>query len=169
MNLSYLIHLLIILLILAARDIVHPLLMFQIPTDGLLNALLELQTGLPPEFALELGRVDGVAKVVAGTVGDVGDEVHVLALLTAEKAVDGVDDNLDDVDVLPFVEAADIVCLGNPAVVEDHVDGAGMVLDVKPVADVLALAVDGKRLAVTDIVDKQRYQLLGKLIGAVVV
>ena len=169
MNLSYLIHLLIIFLILAARDVVHPLLMFQIPADGLLYAFLELQTWLPPEFALEFGGVDGVAKVVAGAVGDVGDEVHVLALLTAEKAVDGVDDDLDDVDVLPFVEAADVVCLGNPAVVEDHVDGAGMVLDVQPVTDVLPLAVDGKRLAVADVVDEKRDELLRKLIRPVVV
>ena len=167
--LSVPIHALIILLILSTRDVVHPLLMLQIPPHCFLYALLKLKAGLPAEFALELGGVDGVAKVVAGAVGDVGDEVHVLALLTAEKAVDSVDDDLDDVNVLPFVEAADVVCLGNPAVVEDHVNGAGMVVDVQPVADVLALAVDRKWLAVADIVDEKRDELLRKLIRPVVV
>ena len=52
---------------------------------------------------------------------------------------------------------------------EDEVDGTGMVFHEQPVAHVLALAIDGQRLAMADVVDKQGYQLLGKLIGAVVV
>ena len=52
---------------------------------------------------------------------------------------------------------------------EDEVDGAGVVLHEQPVAHILALAIDGQRLAVADIVDKQGYQFLGELVGTVVV
>ena len=44
-----------------------------------------------------------------------------------------------------------------------------MVLNEQPVAHVLTLAIDGERLAVADIVDEQRNQLLRELIGSVVV
>jgi len=91
---------------------------------------------------------------VALTVSDVCDEVHVLALLAAEQTVNGLDDNLDYVDVLPFVEAADVVCVGRLAFVEDEVDGAGVVFNIEPVTHVLALAVDWQRLLVADVVYK---------------
>lgn len=41
---------------------------------------------------------------------------------------------------------------------EDQVDGAGVVFDVEPVADILALAIDRQRPAVADVVDEQRDQ-----------
>ena len=141
----------------------------EVPADGFFDAFLELEGGFPAEFALELGGVDGVAHVVAGAVGDVGDEVEVLAFGTAEEAVNGVDEDLDEVDVLPFVEAADVVGLGHLALVEDEVDGPGVVLHVEPVAHVLALAIDRQGLAVADVIDEQRDQLLRELIRAVVV
>ncbi len=92
-----------------------------------------------------------------------------MAFGVAEQTVYGADDHLDEVDVLPLVEAADVVGLGHAASVEDQVDGAGVVFDEEPVAHVLALAVDGQRLAVADIVDEQRDELFGELVGAVVV
>ena len=44
-----------------------------------------------------------------------------------------------------------------------------MVLYVKPVADVLPLAVDGQPLARERVEDRQRDQLFGKVIWAVIV
>ena len=103
------------------------------------------------------------------TVGDVGDELLALAFGVAQQPIDGADDDFNQVDVLPFVESADIVGFGDAAFVEDQVDGAGVVFDVEPVADILALAIDRQRPAVADVVDEQRDQLFGKLIGPVVV
>lgn len=99
------------------------------------------------------------------TVGDVGDELLALAFGVAQQPIDGADDDFNQVDVLPFVESADIVGFGDAAFVEDQVDGAGVVFDVEPVADILALAIDRQRPAVADVVDEQRDQLFGKLIG----
>ena len=118
---------------------------------------------------MQLSAVDGVAHVVPRTVGDEGDEVLVFTLGASQLVVDGTDQQADDVDVLSFVESADVVSLGHGAMVEDGVDGAGVVLHIEPVPYVLTLAVNGQRFTVSDVVDEQRYQLLGKLVGAVVV
>ncbi len=166
---SALIHLLVILLVLPARDIVEPFLIVEIPLHGLLDALFELEGRLPAEFALELGGVDGVAGVVAEAVGDEGDEVEVSAFRSAELAVNRLYDGLDDVDVLPLVETADVVSLCDSPLTENQVDGPRVILHIEPVADILALAIDRERLAVADIVDEQRDKLLRELVRAVVV
>ncbi len=98
-----------------------------------------------------------------------GDQVHVLAFVAAEQPVNGLDDDLDDVDILPFVKPADVVCLGNLPVMENHVDGAGVVFYKEPVANVLALAVNRERFLVADVVDEERNQLFGELVRTVVV
>ena len=88
------------------------------------------------------------------TVGDVGDEVEIFSFLTTEEAVNGIDDYLDDVDVLPLVESSDVVCLCHLALMEDDVDGSGVIYYIQPVAYVLTLAIDWERLAVADVVDE---------------
>ena len=103
------------------------------------------------------------------TVGDEGDELLRLTLGIAEKTVHCLDDDLDEVDVLPLVETADVVCVGDLSLMEDEVDGARVVFHKQPVADILALSVDGQRLSVADVVDEEGYQLLWELVGTVVV
>ena len=163
------VHVFVILHVVAGGDVVHPVLVVEVPADGLLDALLELERRLPAQLALQLGGIDGVAHVVAGAVRDIGDQIHVGALGTAQHPVHRVDQHLDDVDVLPLVEAADVVGVAHLALVEDEVDGAGVILDIEPVAHVLALAIDRQRLAVTDIVDEQGDELLWELVRTVVV
>ena len=163
------VHVFVIPLVVAGGDVVHPGLVVEIPTDGALDAFLELQGGLPAQFALELGGVDGIAQVVTGTVGDIGDEVYVCAFGAAEQTVNGMDEDLDYIDVLPLVEATDVVCLGDGAFVEDEVDGTGMVFYIEPIAHVLALAIDGQGFAMAYVVDEERDELFRELIGSVVI
>ena len=106
---------------------------------------------------------------MAGAVGYVGDEVVAGSCRVAEQAVRGFDDELDQVDVLPFVAAADVVGLAGLAAVENDIDGAGVVFYGEPVAHVLALAVDGEGETVQDVVNAEGNQLLRELAGAVVV
>ena len=103
------------------------------------------------------------------SVGDVGDEIHILAFLSSEQTIDGIDNHLDDVDILPLVESADVVCLSHLALMEYDVDGAGVIHYIQPVAHVLTLAIYRQRFAVADIVDEQWDELLGELIRTVVV
>ena len=76
---------------------------------------------------------------------------------------------MDDLDVLFLIVSADVVGLEETAFLLYHIDSLGVILYIKPVADVLAVAVYRQFLAVQGIVDDKRDQLLRKLIGAVVV
>ena len=115
----------------------------------------------PAQLALELGGVDGVAAVVAGAVGD---PVEVLGV-----AAHGLQDHAQDGDVVLLPIGADEVGLPRAALGEDVPDGAGVVLGVDPVADVLAAAVELGAHAVDDVRDLPGDELLHVLVGAVVV
>ena len=149
--------------------IVEPLLVLEIPLHGLFYSFLELERGFPAKFCLKLARVDGVTGIMAKAVGNVCDEVEVFAFLASKETVNGIDDNLDDVDVLPLVEATDVVGFCYFALMEDEVYGTGMVLYEQPVAHVFAFAIDGQWLAVANIVDEERNQLLWELVRTIVV
>lgn len=103
------------------------------------------------------------------TVGHISDEVEVCTLRTAEEAINSSDDSLDDIYILPLVEASNIVGLGNGSVVEDGIDGTRVIHYIQPVAHVLALAIDRERLAMANVVDEQRNQLLRELVRTIVV
>ena len=163
------VHVFVVAEVVARSDAVHPFLIVEIPTHGLFDALFELEGGFPTEFCFEFGRVDGVAQVVAGAVGDVGDEVEIGVFGAAEQAIDGAHHKANDVDVAPFVEPAYIIGVGHGALVIDEVDGASVVHHIEPVAYVFAFAVDGEGTTVADVVDEQRDELLGELVGAVIV
>ena len=137
--------------------------------DSFLDSFLELQAGLPAQFALEFARVDGVPHIVPRAVCDIRDEFLRRPLGVAQQPVHRPDDHPYQVDVLPFVEAPDVVRVGDLAPVEDHVDGPCMVLDVQPVADIFPAAVHRQRSSAADVVDEKRDQLLRKLIRTVVV
>ena len=139
-----------------------PGLVLDVPVDGLLQALGEVGVRRPPaQLALELGRVDGVAAVVAGAVGD---PVEVLGVLSHR-----LEDHAQDRDVVLLAVSPDEVGLPHAALREDVPDGRGVVLGVDPVADVLAAAVELGAHAVDDVGDLPGDELLHVLVGAVVV
>ena len=102
-------------------------------------------------------------------VGDVGDEVEVFAFFATKETINCIYHYLDDVDVLPLVEAANVVGFGYLALMEDKVASTGMVFYKEPVANVFALAIDRKGFAVADVVDEEGYQLLRELVRTIVV
>ena len=108
--LPILIHILIIPLILTGRHIIDPFLVIKVPTDGFFDAFFELECRFPSEFVFEFGGVYSVSQVVPGPVCDVGNQFFAGSFRSAQEPVDGFDDDLYQVDVLPFVEASDGVC-----------------------------------------------------------
>ena len=136
---------------------IHPFLVLEIPFYGLLDTLLKLERWLPAEFLLELARIDGITHIVTLAVSYISDEIHILAFLSAEQSIHGLDNHLDDIDVLPLVETADVVSLGNLTLVENHIDGTGMIYYIQPVAHVLTLTIYWQWLAMTDVVDEQMF------------
>ena len=139
-----------------------PGLVCDVPVDRLLEPLGEVGVGRPPaQLALELRRVDGVAAVVAGAVGD---PVEVLGV-----AAHRLQDHAQDRDVVPLAVGPDEVGLPHAAAGQDVPDGRGVVLGVDPVADVLAAAVELGAHAVDDVRDLPGDELLHVLEGSVVV
>ena len=139
-----------------------PGLVLHVPVDGLAQSLGEVGAlGAPAELTPQLRGVDRVAAVVAGAVAH---PVEVLGI-----AAHGLQDHPEDRDVVPLPVGADEVGLAHAAPREDVPDGAGVVLGVDPVADVLAGAVELRPDTVDDVCDLARDELLHVLVGAVVV
>ena len=102
---------------------IHPFLVIEIPFYGLLNPLLKLERWLSAEFLLQLSRVNSITHIVTLSVCYISDEIHILAFLSAEQSINGLDNHLDDINVLPLVETTDVIGLGNLTLVENHIDG----------------------------------------------
>src|SRR5690606_41569489 len=67
------------------------------------------------------------------------------------------------------VKTADVVGLCGLACVINEVDAACMVGDVRPVARVFPVTIDGQGFFVQDVQDTAGNQFLGKVIGPIVV
>ena len=155
------VHALVVGLVIAAYDAHPPVTVLEVPLDRLLDAVLEFRLRLPAEFRVDLRRGDGVAAVMPLAVGDVLDEVFGLAEL--------LEDGLDDVDVGALIVTADVVDLADATLLQDQVDGMAVILNVEPVANILAVTVDRQLLVGQRIDDHQRNELLREVVRAVVV
>ena len=117
--------------------------MFEIPGDGLGDAGIEGLLRFPAQFALDLACVDGIAPVMSGAVRDVGNLCRIgLAVGSGPQGVQTLTYQFDYIDVGFFVSAADVVGLAHPARFQHAPDGAAMILDVEPVANLHAVTVD---------------------------
>ena len=83
--------------------------------------------------------------------------------------VQQIADRAHHLDVRFLAVAADAIGLADAALGGDDDERAGVVVDVKPVAHVVAGAVDRKRLALEAVDDDERDQLFGEMVGAVIV
>ena len=97
-KLLILVHFLVVFLIVAAGDVLHPLLVVEVPVDGQDDALLEGSLGIPAKVVLDLGGVDAIAAVMAQTVSNVLDQILADAVIL-QAVVQLRDDGLDDEDV----------------------------------------------------------------------
>ena len=128
-------------------DIFYPGLVIEIPLDSLFDAGLKGFIGFPAEFAFDLGGVDGVALVVPWAVGHRDLLVPVAAAVRSGlQFVEQCAQAIDHFKVGLLVVAAYVVGLAWHAALEHQTQRLGMVIDIKPVADVVTLAVDGQGL-----------------------
>src|SRR5688500_9037147 len=123
-----------------------------IPADGRLQRRCEAMRRRPAEPP-DLCAVDGVAAVVAGTVGHALDQ----RLRLARESQDLVSEH----DVLDLVAATDVVDLALATLAKDEIDGGTVVGHVEPVAHVAAVAIEGKRTVVERVGDEEGDHLLG--------
>src|ERR1700733_8145900 len=147
--------------ILAPADSRHPISIFSIPVDGLAQALIERNRGLPAEFALDLLAIQSVPTIVARAILHVREQNLRLS--------DHAKQALCHRNVFLDVDAAKDVDLADAPALKDLQDAAAIVVDMKPIALLLPVPIEGKWLVVQGIGDHQRQELFWKLIGSVVV
>lgn len=144
--------------------------MVEIPVDRLFNPGRERFAWRPAEFALQLRAVDRVPSVVSGPVGHVSDLARVRRAVGARRLSIEQGANLpDDLEVRLFVQPTNVVGFTYATALQHEPDRRGVILNIEPVADLPAIAVDGKRFALKGVEDHQWDQLLGEMIGTVVV
>ena len=107
---------------------------------------------------------------MSGAIGHIGDEGFILRAVGAwTQLVEDATDRLDHFEIRALVVSAYIVCLARHALLVHQAERGDMVVDMQPVANVGALAIDRQRLAVQAIEDDQRNELFGEMVGTVVV
>src|SRR5580693_3530972 len=74
----------------------------EIPMNGFLDAGLECFLCPPPQFALELAGIDGVAPIVTGPILDIGYEAF-MAFATRTQAIENAANSLHDINVPSFI------------------------------------------------------------------
>ena len=135
--------------------------MVQVPLDGLLDAVGEFRFWQPAQFFVDFRRVDGIATVMPFTVRDMMDEAFRFAQFFANQ--------FNDVDILHFIVAADVIDFADTALLENEVDGPAMVFDIEPVADIEAVPIDRQRLVMQGIDNHEGNQLFREMIRSIVV
>src|SRR5690606_31618927 len=97
--------------------------------------------------------IDCITEVMSGTILHEGDELFGCACWTVKLLIHLLTQFLDEIDILPLIESSDIVCFSIPSLMKDKVYRFGMINDVQPVPCIFAIAIDGKRLVVQNIVN----------------
>ena len=106
---------------------------------------------------------------MTGTIGNIGDKFLTGSLWITQQSINSFNDNFYNVNILPFVETADIVGITRLTIVENNINSTSMIHDIKPVTNILTLSIDRQGLAVADIVNKEGNKLLRELVGTVVI
>ena len=131
---------------------------------------MEVSFGLPAELGFDLDGIDGVAVVVARSIGDVTDVLAVgVSIFPRMMTVHDLDDLADQLHVAPLGTGSDIVGFTGLSGFQNTQQGVDVVGDVDPVADVLAIAVDRDVTVVAAGVDDGRHEFFGMLPGPEVV
>src|SRR5262249_12126677 len=122
----------------------------------------------PAELAADFASIDRVAVVMAGAVSNKGNETLVRSTLGAKFIENGVD-LAHNLKIRALAVAPDIVGLADPTPLKHEDKSPRMILDVEPVANVRALAINRHRLAGGPFEDHERNELFRELIWAIVI
>jgi uncharacterized protein YsxB (DUF464 family) len=150
----------VILPVFAGFDLSPPGLVAAIPLYGFAEAVFKGVPGVPAEGGY-FGAIEGIATVMTGPIMDEPDEFRWLS----SEAQDG----FGHLQVRLLAGGGDVVHLAVSAAAQNEVNGLTVVLDEEPVANVEAVAVEGKRVIIEGVGDEERNQFLRILIRAIVI
>ena len=104
------------------------------------------------------------------TIGNIGNQIQVCSLWATKESIDSCDNGLDDINILPLVEATNVVCFCNSSIVEDGVDSACMIHYIQPVTNILALTIDREGVCDgKDVIYEEWNGFLWELVSPIVV
>ena len=83
--------------------------------------------------------------------------------------INQITDRLHDNEIGAFVAAADVISLAHTAALKYARERPGVIVDIKPIANILAVAINWQRLICQALDDHVRDQLFWEVIGAVIV
>lgn len=112
-----------------------------IPIHCLGKATFEVFFGCPAQFGFQFRRIDGIAAIMSGPVFDERNEASPGTTLLRNSPVEQIA-NGHHVKISSLVAPADVVGLANSAAFEHETECRGVILDVGPVANILAVAVN---------------------------
>ena len=145
---SVLVHSVVILLIFTIDYVFPPLAVVKIPPDSFLYSISELSFREPAKLIMYLSRIDSISHIVSLSVSNKCDKAFRLAECLAY--------HLDDIDISHLIVSAYIIDFTNRSLVDYQVDRPAVILYIKPVADILAFAIDGERFAMAYVIDEER-------------
>src|SRR5580704_18909724 len=147
----------------AAGYVARPFVIFQIPLHRLADAALERLSWPPSKFPLNLRRIHCVTPVVSRTILHKRDQPATRSSTATSHLIHKVTDCFHDVDIPLLVPAANVVSLPRSTSREHGRDRFAVILYIKPIADVLPVPINGKRLTVARVQNHQRYQFFREL------
>ena len=143
-------------------DRAPPIRIVAIPRDGGRQAVPKSGvTRRPAELAVNLGRIDRIAEIVARAVVDV--------FIPIRRFVHQGEDELDDRFVVLFAVGADHVVAARLAMIEYGPYGGVMVIHMDPVADVGTRAIEFRFPTAEDIGDLAGDEFFDVLVRPVIV
>jgi hypothetical protein len=159
-----------LLLITLILDILPPLAMFQIPLHGFSDPGIEGLPGTPTEFTFKFPGINGIAEIMAGPVGDKGDQflVTIEAGGGLQFVQDGTD-STDDIDILHLIMTADIIGFAAFTMFDDDIDSFAVVGYKEPIPHIEALAIYREVFMSQAVQDHEGDELFGELEGAIVI
>jgi hypothetical protein len=90
----------------------------------------------------DFASIDRVAMVMPGSVLYVGDKGCIRRTLRAQLIQNSAN-RMNHFQIGFFIPAADIVSFPNPTLLQYQAQGTRMIIHIQPVADVVALAING--------------------------
>src|SRR5690606_18889190 len=140
------------------------------PGYGLGDPRFEGLLRLPTKLRSDLGRVNRITPVVARSVGHEGNLLAIgFSVCARFLLVQNIADRFYDAQVRALVVAADIVRLANFAGGDHQRQRPRMVVDVKPIADILAPAIDRQFTPIQRTQGHKRNELFGEVVWPVIV
>ena len=80
---------------------------------------------------------------MASAISNVSDKALACSFRVTEEAIHRFNNELDNIYILPLIETADVISIAALTMMKNNINGAGMILHIKPVTHIFALAING--------------------------